>query len=137
MSGLDLNLLVFPHVNSSLKNKSREPGVGCGSVHVRQVAVKAPVVQTSQTNSKGPDLRNNSGRSQRPQLTKPTPLCFVCNDSVSKHFLGDGKTFKTFANEYKKTCCCGCGTVLKLPFVGSYGAKLDGPFDVSQVRFLM
>ena len=35
------------------KEKSRDSGVGCGSVCVRQVAVKAPVVQTSQTNNKG------------------------------------------------------------------------------------
>ena len=119
------------------KEKSRESGVGRGPVRVQQVAVKAPLVQTSQTNNKGPNLRNNSGGNQRPQLTKPLPLCFVCSDSGSKHFLGDCETFKTFTNEGKKACCCGCGTVLKLPFVGSYGAKLHGPFEVSQMRSRM
>ena len=59
-------------------------------------------MQASQTNTKGPDLRNNSGGYQRPQLTKPPPLCYVCNDSVSKRFLGDCKTFKIFSNERKK-----------------------------------
>ena len=84
------------------KEKLRESGLGRGSVRVRQVAVKAPVVQTSQTNNKGPDLRNNSGGNQRPQLTKPPPLCFVCNDSVWKDFLGDCETFKTFTNNREK-----------------------------------
>ena len=66
-------------------------------------------MQTSQTYNKGPDLRNNSGGNQRPQLTKPPPLCFVCNDSVSKHFLGDCETFKTFTNERKKRVVVGAG----------------------------
>ena len=81
------------------KEKLHESGVGRGSVRVRQVGVIASVVQTSQTNDKGPDLRNNSGGNQRPQLTKPLLLCFVCNDSESKHFLGDCETFKTFTND--------------------------------------
>ena len=81
------------------KEKWREFGVGRGYVRVRQVSVKAPVVQTSQTNNKGLDLRNNSGENQRSQLTKLSPLGFVCNDSVSKHFLGDFGTFKTFTNK--------------------------------------
>ena len=80
-----------------------------GSVCVQQVAVKAPVVQTSKTNNKGPDLRNNSGGNQRPQLTKPPPLCFVCNDSVSKYFLGDCETFKIFTNKLKKRVVVGTG----------------------------
>ena len=54
------------------KEKLRESGVGRGSICVWQVAVEAPVMQTSQTNYKGPDLRNNSGGNQRPQLTKPS-----------------------------------------------------------------
>ena len=69
--------------------------------------VKAPEVQTSQTNNKGHDLRNNSGGNQRSQLTKPPLLCFVCNDSVSKYFLGDCETFKTFTNERKKRVVVG------------------------------
>ena len=55
------------------KEKSRESGIKSGSVRVRQVAVKAPVVQASQTNNKGPDLHNISRRNQRPQLIKPPP----------------------------------------------------------------
>ena len=50
----------------SNKEKSRKSGVECGSVRVRQVMVKAPVVQASQTNNKGPDLRSNSGGNQKP-----------------------------------------------------------------------
>ena len=71
------------------KKKSRESGIGRGSICVQQVAVKAPVVQASQTNNKGPDLRNNSRGNQKPQLTKPPSPCFVCNDSVLNHFLED------------------------------------------------
>ena len=58
-------------LKSDDKEKSHESGVGRGFVRVRQVATKAPVVQTSQTNNKEPDLRNNSGGNQRLQLTKP------------------------------------------------------------------
>ena len=90
----------------------RESEIGHGSVCVRQVAVKAPVVQASQTNNKGSDLRNNSGGNQRPQPTKPPPLCFVCDDSMSKHFLGDCETFKTFANERKKRVVVNAGRCL-------------------------
>ena len=100
------------------KEKSREPGVGRGSVRVRQVEVKAPVVQTSQTNNKGPDLRNNSGGNQRPQLTKPPLPCFVCNDSVSKHILGDCKTFNTFTNARKKRVVVGAGRCLNCLSLG-------------------
>ena len=66
-------------------------------------------MQTSQTNNKGPGLRNNSRGNQRPQLTKPPPPCFVCNDSVSKHILGDCETFKTFTNARKKRVVVGAG----------------------------
>ena len=86
---------------SDYKEKSRECGVGRGSVRVQQVAVKSPVVQTSQTNNKGPDLHNNSGGNQRPQLTKPPPLCFVCNDSVSRHFLRIAKRLKSLRTNAK------------------------------------
>ena len=91
------------------KEKLRESRVGRGSVCVRQVEVKAPVVQTSQTNNKGLDLRNNSRGNQRPQLTKLHPPCFVCNDSVLKHILGDCETFKTFTNTRKKRVVVGAG----------------------------
>ena len=94
------------------KEKLREFGVGRGFVRVRQIAVKAPVVQISQPNNKEPDLRNNSEGNQRTQLTKPPPLCFVCNDFVSKHFLADCKTFKTFTNERKKRVVVGAGRCL-------------------------
>ena len=65
------------------------------------------MVQASQTSNKGLDLRNNSGGNQRPQQTKPPLFCFLCNDSVSKHFLGDCKTFKTLTNERKKRVVVG------------------------------
>ena len=84
------------------KEKSRKSGIKCGFVRVRQVAINAPVVQALQTTNEEPDLHNNSGRNQRSQLTKPPSLCFVCSDSVSRHFLRDFKTFKTFANKQKK-----------------------------------
>ena len=70
-------------------------------------------MRESQTNNKGPDLRNNSGGNQRPQLTKSPPLCCVCNDSVSKHFLGDCETFTIFANERKKRVVVSAGRTLK------------------------
>ena len=70
------------------------------------------MVQTSQTTDKGPDLHSNSRGNQRPQLTKPPPLRFVCNDSMSIHFLGDCETFKIFANERKKRVVVGAGRCL-------------------------
>ena len=100
------------------KEKSHESGVGRGSVRVRRVAVKAPVLQISQTNKRGPDLRNNSRKNQMPQPTKPPPLCFVCNDSVSKHFLGNCKTFKTFTNERKKRVVVGARRCLNCLTLG-------------------
>ena len=94
------------------KEKSRESGIERGFVRVRQVAINASVVQASQTNNKGPDLRNNSGKNQRLPLTKPPPLCFVCSDSVSRHFLGDCETFEIFANERKYSFVVGAGRYL-------------------------
>ena len=64
-----------PFFKSDDKEKLRESGIGHGSVRARQVSINAPVVQASQTNNKGPDLRNNSGRNQRLPLTKQRPLC--------------------------------------------------------------
>ena len=50
-------------------------------------------------NKKGLACITILGQNQRPKLTKPFPLCFVCNVSVLKHLLEDSKTFKTFANK--------------------------------------
>ena len=80
--------------------------------------VKTPVVQASQTNYKGTDLRNNSGGNPRPQLTKPPPLCFVYNVSVSRHFLEDCKMVKIFANKHKKRVVVGVGQCLNCFFWG-------------------
>ena len=102
-------------LNRMIKKKSRESGIGCSSVRVRQVVVKAPVVQTSQTTDKG---HSNSRGNQSSQLTKPPPLCFVCNDSVSIHFLGVCETFKIFANERKKRVVVGAGRCLNCLSLG-------------------
>ena len=51
-------------------------------------------------------------RKSEASADKPHPLCFVRNDSVSKHFLGDCKTFKTFTNERKKRVVVGAGRCL-------------------------
>ena len=61
------------------KEMSRESGVGRGSVRIRQIVVKSPVMQVLQTNNKEPDLRNNSGGNQRPQLTTP-PHFALCRN---------------------------------------------------------
>ena len=100
------------------KEKLNDSGVGRDSVSVGQVAVKAPLLQALQINNKGSDLRNNSGGNQRPQLTKPSPLFFVCNDFGSKHFLGDCETFKTFANECKKRVDVSAGRCLNCLSLG-------------------
>ena len=63
-------------------------------------------------------MRHNSGGNQRPQLNKPPSLCFVCNDSASKHFLGDCETFKTFAHERKKRVVVGARRCLNCLSLG-------------------
>ena len=114
------------------KKKSRESGIGCGFVRVRQVAINASVVQASQTNNKGPDLHNNSGRNQRLPLTKPPPLCFVCSDSVSRHFLRDCETFEIFANERKYSFVVGAGRYLNCFSLGRMVRNCMAPSKCSR-----
>ena len=90
------------------------------------------MVQALQIQNKESDLRNNSGGNQRPQLTKPPPLCFVCNDSKSKHFLGDCETFKTFANERKKRFVVGAEWCLNCISLGHMVRNCTAPLRCSR-----
>ena len=84
-SGLDLNRSGFESLRKFIVDELMTSDyaqtflseVGRGSDCLREVAVKARVVQASQTNNKGPDLCNNYEGNRRLQLTKPPPLCHV------------------------------------------------------------
>ena len=88
------------------KDKPRDSGGAKGSIRTRQVTVKSNENQTLQTNS-------------APQRNlKPPPLCFVCDDSKSRHFLADCHNFKTLTNEQKKRVVVDAGRCLNCLSLG-------------------
>ena len=67
--------------------------------------------------------RNNQiGTRNNPKLrgTKPPPLCFVCNDLVSRHFLGECLKFKDLSNESKRQTVIDAGRCLNWLSVGHF-----------------
>ena len=79
--------------NADEKDKSREFNMSRGPVRIRKVAVNP---SDKQNDLPGP---SNSVSAQN---QKRLPLCFVCNDSNSRHYLAECETLKNFSNERKK-----------------------------------
>ena len=100
------------------KEKTRETNGGRNSVRVRQVAFESNETEALCTIKNGPVSRDGTLRNQRSYNAKPPPFCFVCNDSVSKHFLGDCDKFKSMTDERKRRAVIEAGRCLNCLSLG-------------------
>ena len=120
------------------KDKSRGIGDGRGSARVRQVAITAKgrsekkVAVASGLSVEGKDTqcsRNSRGN-------RTLPLCFVCNDSVSRHFLNNCSVFNGLSKEDKKQAVINAGRCLNCFSIGHVARKcsLDSKCNVCGPR---
>ena len=84
-------------------------------VRVRQVAVNSG---KGRTNSLPSNNRDFERRKSSPVYAKPSPLCFICNSSDSRHFVGDCEMLKSYSNELKKRRVIKAGRCLNCPALG-------------------
>ena len=78
------------------KQKLRELDYGRSPVRVRQIIMKS----------------NGEARAK--------PLCFVCNNFVSRHFLGECLKFEDLSKESKRQTVIDVGRCLNCLFVGHF-----------------
>ena len=100
------------------KEKTRETSGGRNLVCVRQVAFESKETEALRTIKDGPVSRDETLRNQRSYNVKSPPFCFVCNDSLSKHFLGDCDKFKSMTDERKKRAVIEAGRCLNCLSLG-------------------
>ena len=86
------------------KDKQRHSGEGRGTARVRQEAVKTKGRMDGQSAVKSDSLNgaDNAERIQRPRGSQMAPLCFMCNDNSSRHFLNNCPKFNGLSTEDKK-----------------------------------
>ena len=115
----ELSVMTSDYAQSFFKSDEKEKpradsGGSRGPVRVRQVAVESNQTPDAQTNPRATESQNNlQSRNQ-----KPPPLCFVCHDSVSRHFLGECQTFKNLSNDRKKRTVTDAGRCLNCLSLG-------------------
>ena len=85
-----------------------------GFVLVRQVAVNSGKGKFNSLVKVNSSLlpRDNRGFERRKSSSvhaKPLPLCFICNNSDSRHFIENCEMFKSFSNELKKSSVINVG----------------------------
>ena len=99
----ELNLMTSDYAQSFFKSDDKDrasgPSNGHTALRVRQVAVigERPGARSAETVG---ESSRNCNKTQH--STKPPPVCFVCNDPRSKHFLTDCKQFKSKTPEQKR-----------------------------------
>ena len=105
------------------KEKLRDSSYGRGPVRVRQTIMKSnEETRAKPFSSVKSGMNNHIGTRNNPKLkgTKPPPLCFVCNDLVSRHFLGECPKFKDLSNENKRQTVIDAGRCLNCLSVGHF-----------------
>ena len=87
---------------SGEKDKPRDSDYGRASVRVRQVAMKSQNFNDSALPLKESAIKPGSGiiKSRGPKVT---PLCFVCDDSTSRHFLSSCTKFNNLLKDKRQT----------------------------------
>ena len=99
----ELNLMTSDYAQSFFKSDDKDrasgPSNGHTALRVRQVAVigERPGARSAETVGESSRSCNKTQHS-----TKPPPVCFVCNDPRSKHFLTDCEQFKSKTPEQKR-----------------------------------
>ena len=99
----ELHIMTSDYAQSFFKLDDKDKASGSGNGHmafrVRQVAVigERPGARSVETVGESSRSCNKTQHS-----TKPPPVCFVCNDSRSKHFLTDCEQFKSKTPEQKR-----------------------------------
>ena len=99
----ELNLMTSDYAQSFFKSDDKDrasgPSNGHTALRVRQVAVigERPGARSAETVGE-----SSRSCSKTQHSTKPPPVCFVCNDPRSKHFLTDCEQFKSKTPEQKR-----------------------------------
>ena len=99
------------------KDKPRDSGYGRASVHVRQVAVKSQDRPLKESATKtGSGIVKSRG-------PKVPPLCFVCDDATSRHFLGSCTKFINLSMDDKKQIVINANRCLNCSAKGHFAQK--------------
>ena len=78
--------------------KSGEFGNSRNTAHVRQSVVQSNYAKSQTVSSKAESPKSNGFKSNR----KLPPVCFYCNDTSLKHYLGDCEKFKKLGLERRR-----------------------------------
>ena len=98
----ELNIMTSNYGQSFFKSDDKDRASGSGNGHmvlrVRQVAVNG-----ERPGARSVETVGESSRScNKTHSTKPPPVCFLCNDPRSKHFLSDCELFKSKISDQKR-----------------------------------
>ena len=87
------------------------------------VKVRSAVVRSAETSHNSATVkRGGSHSSETPKSGRPSPICFVCEDSKLRHYLGECKKFQTLTNEDKRRVVIDAGRCINCLSTG-YIAK--------------
>ena len=85
----------------------------------RSICVRQATVQLNTSNNfESENLVTSSRGSNSQRSLKPPSLCFVCNDSNSRHYLGECEKFKTFSPYERKHKVVAAGRCLNCLSLG-------------------
>ena len=99
----ELNIMTSDYAQSFFKSDDKDKASGSGNGH-RAVRVRQTTVNGERPGARSVETVGESSRScnKTQHSTKPPPVCFVCNDPRSKHFLTDCEQFKSKTPEQKR-----------------------------------
>ena len=98
--GHELKIMTSEYAQTFFKQneKSGEFGNSRNTVHVRQSVVQSNDAKSQTVSSKAESSKSNGFNSNR----KLPPVCFYCNDTSLKHYLGDCEKFKELDLERRR-----------------------------------
>ena len=98
--GHELKIMTSEYAQMFFKQneKSGEFGNSRNTVHVCQFIVKSNDAKSQTVSSKAESPNSNGFKSNR----KLPPVCFYCNDTSLKHYLGDCEKFKKLGLEHRR-----------------------------------
>ena len=105
------------------KDKSRGSSGWRGPVRVRQVAVKSNDGAGTETTSTPHFAGEANDKERNARGSKPAPLCFVCNNSTSKHFLANCPKFRCLSDHDKRQTVMKAGRCLNCLAIGHYARQ--------------
>ena len=98
--GHELKIMISEYAETFFKQneKSGEFGNSRNTVHVRQSVVQSNNAKSQTVSSKAESPKSNGFKSN----CKLPPVCFYCNDTSLKHYLGDCEKFKKLGLERRR-----------------------------------